>query len=357
MTRSGRGLAGAAPPVAATALRRGGRALFAGVFGAVAAGGLPAGGSPAGAGERQQSEGQIYRFESGVDLVSVPVAVVEKDGAFVTGLEVGDFRILEDGVAQEIVVFGAGLDESWVNLPPEQKEELSARQVIGLLLDSSGSMEDDLDLLHEAAIKFLTNLPRTEHLFIISFDENIRLSEYSSDDQRTISNRIYDIEADGWTALYDSVATFLDRVYDYDGRKTLAVFSDGVDSRSTLMFSEAMDLVKLSDTTIHSIHFADRARHSRVFENSRFLRAIANTTGGSYAVASSLEGLDELYDRILDELYSQYNLGYVSTNTRREGRYRRIEVEVVKPGLGDLEIRAREGYYGPYDPPPERDRR
>ena len=232
---------------------------------------------------------QIPRFESGVDLVSVPVAVTLKDGEFVTGLEVEDFRILEDGVEQEIVVFGAGLEESWVELPPEEKEELSMRQVIGLLLDSSGSMEEDLQLLQEAAIKFLTNIPRTEHLFVISFDESIWLSEYSSDDQRIISNRIYEIEAEGWTALYDAVATFLDRVYDYEGRKTLAVFSDGEDSRSTLMFSEALDLVKLGDTTIHSIHFGDRSRHDRVFHNARFLRAIADATGGSYALASSLD--------------------------------------------------------------------
>lgn len=302
---------------------------------------------PAGAPAQEQ---EIPRFEGGVDLVSVPVAVTTEDGEFVTGLDAGDFRILEDGVEQEILVFGAGLEESWVDLPPDQKEELSRKQVIGLLLDSSGSMEKDLPLLHEAAIKFLTNIPRTENLFVISFDENIWLSEYSSDDQRTISNRIYDIEADGWTALYDAVATFLDRVYDYDGRKTLAVFSDGADSRSTLMYSEALDLVKLGDTTIHSIHFGDRSRHSEVFENSRFLKAIAETTGGSYALASSLEQLDELYDRILDELYSQYTIGYASSNTRREGRYRRIEVEVNAPGHDELEIRARRGYYGPYDP-------
>lgn len=295
-------------------------------------------------------EQEIFRFEAGVDLVSVPVAVSTEDGEFVTGLGVEEFRILEDGVEQEILVFGAGLEESWVDLPPDQKEELSQKQVIGLLLDSSGSMEEDLPLLHEAAIKFLTNLPRTENLFVISFDENIWLSEYSSDDQRTISNRIYDIEAEGWTALYDAVATFLDRVYDYDGRKTLAVFSDGADSRSTLMFSEALDLVKLGDTTIHSIQFGDRSRHAATFENGRFLRAIADATGGSYALASSLEKLDELYDRILDELYSQYTLGYVSSNTRREGRYRRIEVEVTAPGYDDVEVRARRGYYGPYEP-------
>jgi len=296
---------------------------------------------------------EIPRFEAGVDLVSVPVAVTGEDDRFVTGLGVEDFRILEDGVEQEIVIFAAGLKESWVDLPPEEKEAAPGRNVIGLLLDSSGSMEDDMSLLHEAAIKFLTNIPPAEHLVVISFDENIRLSEYSSDDQRTIANRIYDIEADGWTALYDAVATFLDRVWDYEGRKTLAVFSDGADSRSTLSFSEAMDLVKLSDTTIHSIQFGDRVRGADLFHNSRFLRAISEETGGSYEVASSLEQLDGLYDRILDELHSQYAIGYVSTNRKREGRYREIEVRVVKPGLDDVEIRARRGYYGPMDPPPE----
>ena len=296
----------------------------------------------------QQAE--IFRFEGGVDLVSVPVAVSTEDGEFVTGLGVENFRILEDGVEQEILVFGAGLEESWVELPPELKEELSQKQVIGLLLDSSGSMEEDMPLLHEAAIKFLTNIPRTENLFVISFDENIWLSEYSSDDQRIISNRIYEIEAEGWTALYDAVATFLDRVYDYDGRKTLAVLSDGADSRSTLMFSEALDLVKLGDTTIHSIQFGDRTRHAQVFENSRFLRAMAEATGGSYELASSLDQVDEFYDRILDELYSQYTLGYVSSDTRKEGRYRRIEVEVAAPDFGEVEVRARQGYYGAYEP-------
>ena len=293
----------------------------------------------------------VFEFESGVDLVSVPVAVIAEDDSFVTGLLAGDFRVFEDGVEQEILVFGAGLEQSWVDLPPDQKEELSRRQVIGLLLDSSGSMEEDMDLLHEAAIKFLTNIPRTEHLLVISFDENIRLSEYSSDDQRTIANRIYDIEADGWTALYDAVATFLDRIWDYDGQKTLAVLSDGADSRSTLGFNDALDLVKLSDATIHSIQFGDRSRHNEVFHNARFLRAISETTGGSYALASSLDQLDELYDRILDELYSNYSIGYVSSNTRREGRFREIEVRLAREDLGEVEIRARRGYYGLLDPP------
>ncbi len=229
--------------------------------------------------------------------------------------------MLEDGVRQEIRLFAAGLEESWVGLPPELKDELSGRQVVGLLLDASGSMEADIRLVREAALKFLTNLPKTENLFVMDFDENIRLSQYSTDDQRLLSDRIYDVRAEGWTALYDAVATFLERIYALDGKKTLVVFSDGVDSRSTLSVGDVMDMVKMSDATIHTIHFGvSQARNTRSFEEGRFLRQLSSETGGSYAFGDSLQQLDELYDKLLEELFSQYTLGYVSTNTRQDGK-------------------------------------
>ena len=286
-----------------------------------------------------------YVFESRVDMVSVAVAVTDDEGNFVTGLALSDFTVLEDGVRQEIRLFAAGLKESWVDLPPEMKDELSGRQVVGLLLDASGSMEADMRLVRDAALKFLTNLPKTENLFVMDFDENIRLSQYSTDDQRLLSDRIYDVRAEGWTALYDAVATFLERIYALDGKKTLVVFSDGVDSRSTLSVGEVLDMVKLSDATIHTIHFgASQARNTRTFEDGRFLRQLSGETGGSYAFGDNLRQLDELYDKLLEELFSQYTIGYVSSNTKQDGKYRKIKVEV---DLEDVKVRARRGYYGP----------
>jgi len=286
-----------------------------------------------------------YVFESRVDMVSVAVAVTDEEGNFITDLEIEDFTVLEDGVRQDIRLFAAGLKESWVGLPPEMKDELSGRQVIGLLLDASGSMEEDIRLVRDAALKFLTNLPKTENLFVMDFDENIRLSQYSTDDQRLLSDRIYDVKAEGWTALYDAVATFLERIYALDGKKTLVVFSDGVDSRSTLSVGEVMDMAKLSDATIHTIHFgASQARNSRTFEDGRFLRQLSGETGGSYAFGDNLQQLDELYDELLEELFSQYTLGYVSTNSKQDGKYRKIKVEVDRE---DVKVRARRGYFGP----------
>ena len=285
-----------------------------------------------------------YKFDVDVDMVSIAVAVSDEDGNFVTDLQPEQFRVLENGVEQEIVLFAAGLDEPWVDLPPELKDEVSGRQVIGLIMDSSGSMEEDMPLVRNAAIKFLTNIPKTEHLFIMDFDENIRLSRYSSDDQRTITDRIYEVESEGWTALYDAVATFLERVYDLDGRKTLVIFSDGVDSRSTLSSSEVMEMVKLSNVTIHTIHFGETSSVNRKFTEGRFLRQLSKETGGSYAQGRSLEQIDELYDKILEELFSQYSIGYVSTNTRRDGKYRKIKIEV---DVDDVDVRHRRGYYGP----------
>jgi VWFA-related protein len=287
-----------------------------------------------------------YRFTSQVDMVSVPVAVTDKNGDFITDLRPEDFVIYEDGVKQEIALFAAGLEESWVGLSPELKEELSGKQVIGLILDTSGSMEDEMRLVRNAALKFLSNIPATEHLLILDFDESIRLSEYSSDDQRRIADRIYELEAEGWTALYDAVGTFLERVYAYDGKKTLVLFSDGVDSRSLLREGECLDVVRASDVTIHSIHFSEevRRRPARGFQQGRFLRRISELTGGSYFPAKSLESVDEFYDRIIEELFSQYTLGYISHNTKQDGRYRKIKVEVLGD---DLKWRARQGYTGP----------
>ena len=303
----------------------------------------------------QEREQQVpYVFESRVDMVSVAVAVTDDEGNFITDLKVEDFTVLEDGVRQDIRLFAAGLKESWVGLPPEMKDELSGRQVIGLLLDASGSMEEDIRLVRDAALKFLTNLPKTENLFVMDFDENIRLSQYSTDDQRLLSDRIYDVKAEGWTALYDAVATFLERIYTLDGKKTLVVFSDGVDSRSTLSVGEVMDMVKLSDATIHTIHFgASQARNSRTFEDGRFLRQLSGETGGSYAFGDNLQQLDELYDKLLEELFSQYTLGYVSTNSKQDGKYRKIKVEVDRE---DVKVRARRGYFGPApeEPTPKR---
>ena len=76
------------------------------------------------------------------------------------------------------------------------------------------------------------------------------------------------------------------------------------------------------------------------------------SSGGSYSVGTSLKKLDELYDRILEELFSQYSLAYVSSNEKLDGKYRKIKVEV---DVDDVKLRHRRGYYGP-EPPMERER-
>jgi len=295
---------------------------------------------------------QPYQFRTKVDMVSVAVAVTDKKGNFIKDLRAEDFTVFEDGVEQKIVLFGAGLAQSWVDLDPELKEELSGEQVLGLILDASGSMDHDMRLVRDAAIKFLTNIPRTKHLVILDFDENIRLSEYSSDDQRLIADRIYDVEAEGWTALYDAVATFLERVHAQQGRKALVVYSDGVDSRSSLGMGECLDMVRSTDVAIHTIQLGGSSRSSdisRRFSEGAFLRQISELTGGSHSMPSSLEQLDHFYDRILEELYSQYTLGYVSSNSKPDGKFRKISVKMKREGLN---VRARRGYRGPSKPLP-----
>jgi VWFA-related protein len=251
----------------------------------------------------------------------------------VKDLAAEDFTLYEDGVRQTVTYFAAGLAESWMGLAPELKEELSGQQIIGLVLDASGSMQSQMPVVQEAALRFLTNIPRTEHLFVVDFDESIRVSEYSSDDQRLIADRLHEVTPGGWTALYDAVSILVERAYPYSGRKTLVVFSEGVDTRSALDRNECLDMVRASDVTIHSIHFtSDRSKFgSRSFvEGSSFLRRVAELTGGSYLFASSLEQVGQFYRESWTNS-SATLLGYVSTNPEPSGRYRRYRRRSAAP--------------------------
>jgi Ca-activated chloride channel family protein len=124
------------------------------------------------------------------------------------------------------------------------------------------------------------------------------------------------------------------------------VYSDGVDSRSALSVGECMDMVRASDVIIHTIQFSGGARGgtSRRFTEGAFLRRISDYTGGAHFMPHTLEDLDEFYDQILDELFSQYTLGYVSTNDKRDGKFRKVEVKVNREGV---RVRARRGYQAP----------
>jgi Ca-activated chloride channel homolog len=276
-------------------------------------------------------------FAADLEMVNVTVTVRDSQGRLVTDLHADDFIVREDGRPQVVDVFARSHE-------PGQDEVLSMD--LGMLLDTSTSMLDQLKLSQEAATRFLESVPRARELYTIFFDHEIRLSRYDSENQQGLFERIHAAKGGGDTALYDAMAVYLSRVEGSTGRKVLVLFTDGEDSRSELSFSDATQLLRSSRVTVYPIAFSSFAPSStRAVKARSVLQQFADLTGGTVFHPSSSRDLSSIYQKILDELRGQYVLGYVSDNRKTDGKVRRVSVEVSN--RPELRLRHRPGYQGP----------
>ena len=279
--------------------------------------------------------GQQATFRAGIDLVQMGVTVSDRKGDFIGDLTRDDFEVLEDGRKQTLTHFASGIDES---IPLH----------VGLLFDTSGSMGEDINLARSAAIRFLNTLSQAEDMTLVDFDSEVRVAKYGQGDFPRLVERIRGRKPDGFTAMYDALGVFLDGAAENEGRTILVIYTDGGDTRSALGFSDALNLVRSADVTIHSVGFLSN-QPSSVRTNQRMrLMEIAETTGGQAFFPSAMKDVEQAYDRIVAQISSQYTLGYVSTNTARDGQWRRVEIRVARPGLRDVRLQSRKGYFALY---------
>ena len=282
-------------------------------------------------------------FRSGLDLVTVGATVLDKRGGFVTDLKAEDFEVYEDGKRQALRFFApcdAQHDQS------EVKPELH----LGVLLDISGSMEEDLRLARTAAIKFLNTLVDAVDITLVDFDTEVRVALYPQSDFAHLVERVRTRKAEGYTALYDAIGVYLDGAQSQQGRKVLVLYTDGGDNTSNITFSETLSLLKASDVTVYSIGFLEHQPGSTMRDQRMQLQQIAEITGGQFLLPTSIKDLESAYEKVSQEIAAQYTLGYVSTNERADGSWRKIEIRVRRPDPKDVRVRARKGYFGPYKP-------
>ncbi|HKY20094.1 MAG TPA: VWA domain-containing protein, partial [Vicinamibacterales bacterium] len=225
--------------------------------------------------------------------------------------------------------------------------DASPEMHLGLMLDASGSMQADMKLAQGAAIKFLNMLPQAEDITLVDFDTQVRITRYPQRDFPRLVERIRQRKADGWTALYDALGTYLDGADSQDGRKVMVMYTDGADSRSSLSLQETITLLKASHVTVYAIGLTENTGSSRT-HLQMMLRQLTETTGGQAFFPTAMKDVESAYDKVLAEIKGQYHLGYLSTNTAMDGKWRKVEIKVKRP---DLKVRSRKGYYGPYKPP------
>jgi Ca-activated chloride channel family protein len=280
---------------------------------------------------------QVPVFRAGIDLVNVGVTVADRKGALVADLNAEDFEIAEDGRKQTVRYFSAGD-------APSDAPALAMH--LGLLLDVSESMGEDMSFSKTASIKFLNTLTDAADITVVDFDTEVRTARYSQREFARLIERIRQKKASGNTALYDAIGTYLDGAAGQDGRKIMLLYTDGGDTQSSLGFGELMNLLKASDVTVYAIGELEHQSPSTKMQQRMILQQIAEVTGGQAFFPTAVKELDDVYAKVLAEIRAQYTIGYLSTNEKTDGAWRKVEVKVVRKDGRDLRVRSRKGYFG-----------
>jgi VWFA-related protein len=298
-----------------------------------------------------QEEQPTETLKVNVNVVQLFFNVKDKHGALIPNLTKDDFEIAEDGKPQTIKYFKAESD-----LP----------LTLGILIDSSGSQRNVLDMEKEVGGAFLRQiLTDKDEAYVISFDISVDLLQDFTRDvhrlQRALNEAKINVDftsggvpglgggpvptqnAPG-TLLYDAVyLSAHDMLSKEVGRKAMILLTDGQDEGSRLKIQDAIEAAQKADSIVYVLLCADRGFYGGFGYNgeSEMKRLTEQTGGRVINVGNKFDKLREAFDQIAAELRSQYNIGYTPTNTKLDGTYRKLEIKNKQ----NYKIQARAGYY------------
>jgi VWFA-related protein len=285
-----------------------------------------------------------------VNVVQLFFNVKDKHGALIPNLTKDDFEISEDKQPQTIKYFTA---ES--NLP----------LTLGIMIDASGSQRNVIDMEKEVGGAFLKQvLTDKDEAFVISFDISVDLlQDFTRDVHRLQAalnkakvNVDYTSGIPGMgggpvpqhnspgTLLYDAVyLSAHDMLAKEVGRKAMVLLTDGQDEGSRLKIQDAIEAAQKADSIVYVLLCADRGFYGGMGYSGEYdMRKLTEQTGGRVInVGNKFDKLRDAFDQIAAELRSQYNIGYVPTNTKLDGTYRKLEIKNKQ----NYKIQARAGYY------------
>ncbi len=295
-------------------------------------------------GQERDAQEQEHLIRREVELVNLFVTVRDKPGRFAPDLARADFRVFEDAREQKLEYFA---------------RESSLPLALGILLDTSGSQRNLLPAEQDAALRFLARVLRPQdEALVASFDvEPELLSDLTPNRarlERAIRRaRIRLPEGSGparqhppvGTTLYDAIyLACKDRLAQRAGRKALVILTDAEDAGSKVTLERALEMAQRSDTILHILLITQRSGFGFGKKNEKVAERLARETGGRVVTAAYAADLDAAFDQIEEELRSQYILGYTPDNRARDGRWRKLRVEVRGRGLRAF---TRTGYYAP----------
>jgi len=299
--------------------------------------------------DRDQS---LETLRVNVDVVQLFFNVKDKKGGLIPSLTKDQFDLAEDGKPQTIKYFAA---ES--NLP----------LTLGILIDSSGSQQRVLEMEKEVGGTFLSDILREkDEAFVISFDVNVDLLQDFTNSVHLLKTALNSarINIGGGssggipgmgggpvptnnprgTLLYDAVYLAAhDELSHEVGRKAMILLTDGEDQGSQLRLRDAIEAAQKSDSIVYVLLCADRGFYGfGGYSGDSEMKKLTLETGGRVIeVGNKFDKLRDAFAQIANELRSQYNIGYISTNRVKDGSFRKVEIR----SKGGYKIQARSGYY------------
>ena len=260
-----------------------------------------------------------------VTAIELPITVLDRGGNPVEDLTQEDFTVFEDKVEQTISHFSLHRD-----LPVR----------MGMVIDTSGSMEETLPTVQRVVMGFLRDLLRPrDRAFIETFSDRPDLLAGFTADFSTIENALLALYPDRATALYDAIIMGLFQFSGVTGRRAMVVLTDGEDTASQNGFDEALGYAQRMGVTVYTIGVSIPS--TKVTTRWQ-INKLASVTGGRAFFVSEKSGLDRIYADINRELRTQYLIAYTSNSEKPLDELRKIKVEVDRKGI---KVRTITGYY------------
>jgi VWFA-related protein len=283
------------------------------------------------------------------EVVNVLAIVKDKKGRLIPDINKEDFEVLEDNVPQKIRYFSKQTDTPLT---------------LGILVDTSPSQERVLSIEQEEAKSFIDQVIKPKDLaFVLHFDVEVELLQDFTSDRNMLSKAIDETQINGGgggvlpgtfptsasqgaTHLYDAVYLAAnDLLKNEVGRKVIILLTDGEDQGSKEPLQRALEAAQRSDLIIYSIEVSDRMYYPSVgmfYNGDSVLGKLSDDTGGRVIEVRANRDVSRAFQEIADELRTQYLLGYVPSNPRHDGSFRKIQVKVRDK---NYRIQARRGYY------------
>jgi Ca-activated chloride channel homolog len=289
---------------------------------------------PGQAGPNQQGS----QIKVDVNLVVLHTTVLDDRQRFADGLKPENFRVYEDKVEQKLSVF--------------KREDVPVS--MGLVIDNSGSMRDKRPRVNEAAITLVQTSNPSDEAFVVNFNDDfyLDLDKDFTNSIPELKEALERIDSRGSTALRDAILGSLDHLKKASkDKKVLLIVTDGEDNASRNSLEKTLREIQKTDTVIYTIGLLSQESKKEAKRARKALEQIAQASGGLAFFPENVDDVHNICEQVAHDIRNQYTLAYYPTNTRRDGTFRAVSVEVIPPhGRGRLVARTRNGYYAPGSP-------